>query len=100
MRWSAVPGRTDPTPVRPAGRAGTHPFWSALRWLGASVALGVLTAFACLLVTGRYADEGPVLLVLRPGRGVHRGDLFVIAGWALGVCAVLTAVASAGRRER
>ncbi|MGY5882450.1 hypothetical protein [Modestobacter lacusdianchii] len=96
MRWSAVPARTDPPPVRP----GTQPFWSALRWLGASVAVAVLTAFAYLLVTGRYADEGPVLLVLRPGRGVHRGDLFVVAGWVLGVSAVLTAAASAGRRER
>ncbi|WP_299954959.1 hypothetical protein [uncultured Modestobacter sp.] len=64
------------------------------------MAVAVLTCFAFLLVTGRYADEGPVLVVLRPGRGVHRGDLFVIAGWLLGVAAVLTAAASPGRRSR
>ena len=59
-----------------------HP---ALRWLLALVAACVLSAFAVLLVTGQYLNEGPVLVTLSAGHGLHRGDVFVLTGWAAGV---------------
>ncbi len=64
----------------------THP---ALRWLLALVAAAVLSAFAVLLVAGQYRDEGPVLVTLTAGHGLHRGDVFVLAGWAAGVISLL-----------
>jgi hypothetical protein len=62
---------------------------SALRWLFALVAVGVLSAFALLLVTGQYHKDGPVLVALTEDRGLHRGDVFVFAGWAAGVLSLL-----------
>ncbi len=53
------------------------------RWVCAAVAGAVLSGFAFLLVTGRYANDGPVLLRLWAGHGVHLGDLFVATGWAV-----------------
>ncbi len=64
----------------------THP---ALRWLLALVAAGVLSAFAVLLVTGQYRSEGPVLVTLTAGHGLHQGDVFVLTGWAAGVLCLL-----------
>jgi hypothetical protein len=62
-----------------------------LRWLCALVPAGVLTVFAFLLITGRYINDGPVLVRLGEDRGLHEGDLFVLAGWlvSLLVLAVL-----------
>ncbi|SFO10376.1 hypothetical protein SAMN05660359_01408 [Geodermatophilus obscurus] len=56
-----------------------------LRWLFAVVAAAMLTAFAVLLVTGEYHNEGPVLLRVAHGHGIHRGDVFVLTGWAAGL---------------
>ena len=60
-----------------------------VRWVYASIATGVLTGFAFLLVTGSYSNDGPAVLKLTPERGLHTGDIFVLAGWAAGVLAVL-----------
>ena len=59
-----------------------------LRWLSAGVAAVVVTGFAFLLLTGRYINDGPVLVSLGAGHGLHEGDLFVIAGWLLSLVAV------------
>ena len=48
----------------------------------------VLSAFAVLLITGSYTDEGRVLFVLVPGHGVHVGDLFVMGAWTIGMVAL------------
>ncbi|SHF61850.1 hypothetical protein SAMN05444351_0217 [Geodermatophilus nigrescens] len=45
----------------------------------------MLTAFAALLLTGRYFNEGPVLVSLSETHGLHKGDVFVITGWAAGM---------------
>jgi hypothetical protein len=55
----------------------------------ALLAVVVLTGFALLLVTGRYLADGPVLLSLSGGHGLHEGDLLVAAGWVAGVAAVV-----------
>jgi hypothetical protein len=57
----------------------------ALRWLFALVAAAMLTAFALLLVTGEYYNEGPVLLRVAEDHGLHQGDVFVLTGWAAGM---------------
>ncbi|GAB3321543.1 hypothetical protein GCM10027451_43160 [Geodermatophilus aquaeductus] len=61
----------------------------ALRWLFALVAAAMLTAFALLLVTGEYYNEGPVLLRVAEDHGLHQGDVFVLTGWAAGVLSLL-----------
>lgn len=60
-----------------------------LRWLYALVAGGILSGFAVLLVTGRYSNDGPVVIELTGSRGLHAGDLFVLAGWAVGMVALV-----------
>ncbi|SNS90636.1 hypothetical protein SAMN04488107_4258 [Geodermatophilus saharensis] len=62
---------------------------AALRWLFALVAIAVLSAFALLLVTGQYYNEGPVLVRVAEDRGLHQGDVFVLTGWAAGVLSLL-----------
>jgi hypothetical protein len=57
----------------------------ALRGLFTLVVGAVLTAFAVLLVTGGYHNEGPVLLQVADEHGVHQGDVFVLTGWAAGL---------------
>ncbi|WP_166533489.1 hypothetical protein [Blastococcus xanthinilyticus] len=69
-----------------------------LRWLCALVCGGVLSGFAFLLVTGEYANEGPILLTVSRNHGLHAGDLFVLAGWAVAVLAVLALAALPPRR--
>jgi hypothetical protein len=69
-----------------------------LRWLSALVPAGVLTAFAFLLVTGRYINDGPVVVRLAEDHGLHEGDLFVMAGWLVSL-AVLALLAPAPRRR-
>ena len=54
-----------------------------LRWLLALVVAGVLSAFAVLLLTGRYINDGPVVLSLTETHGVHEGDLYIVGGWAI-----------------
>ena len=48
----------------------------------------VLSAFAVLLITGDYTDEGRVLFVLAPGHGMHVGDVFVMGAWTIGMLAL------------
>jgi hypothetical protein len=55
---------------------------AVLRWLFAIVIAGIVSAFAVLLLTGDYINEGPVLVTLSEGHGIHEGDLFVATGWA------------------
>ncbi|MGY1831694.1 hypothetical protein ACI8AA_14880 [Geodermatophilus sp. SYSU D01180] len=49
----------------------------------------MLTAFAALLVTGRYYNEGPVLVRVTAEHGLHRGDVFVVTGWAAGMLSLV-----------
>lgn len=60
-----------------------------LRWVSAAVTALVLSAFTVLLVTGHYAEEGPTLASVSDSHGVHRGDLYVLAGWAVGMAGLL-----------
>ncbi len=53
-----------------------------LRWLFALVLAGIVSAFALLLLTGQYINEGPVLVPLSEDHGIHEGDLFIATGWA------------------
>ena len=74
---------------RGAGRRRRPGLDAVLRRLFAVVVAGMLTAFAALLVTGRYVNEGPVLLRLAEDRGLHQGDIFVLTGWAAGMLSLL-----------
>ena len=60
-----------------------------LRWVCAAVVTAVLTGFAFLLVTGNYLEEGAVLATVTTDHGIHRGDLFVLLGWAVSVASVV-----------
>jgi hypothetical protein len=68
------------------------------RWAGALLAVAALSVFAVLLLTGDYIREGPVLVTLTATHGIHRGDLGVVAVWALGVIGVL--ISTLARRSR
>ena len=68
-----------------------------LRWSCALAAGAVVSGFAALLVTGEYRNEGPVLLTLFGSHGVHAGDLFVLAGWAVAVLALVVLAVAPGR---
>ena len=70
-----------------------------LRWAGAAVAAAAMTGFAFLLLSGQYIREGPVLLSLTETHGIHRGDVGIVAVWALGMLGLLVAL-RAGRVER
>jgi hypothetical protein len=59
-----------------------------IRWSCALVVGAVLSGFAFLLLTGRYIDDGPVVVTLGAGHGLHAGDLFVLAGWAVAIAAL------------
>ncbi|MCV2490740.1 hypothetical protein OF117_15375 [Geodermatophilus sp. YIM 151500] len=69
-----------------------------VRSLCALTVSGVVSAFAFLLVTGSYLNDGPVLVQLGPGHGVHAGDLLVLAGWAVSMVA-LAALVLVPRRD-
>lgn len=73
---------------------------TVLRWFCALPVAGVLTGFAFLLVTGQYLKEGPVLIGLSYNHGLHKGDLFVMAGWAVAMLALLMLLVASPRRER
>ena len=77
---------TATEPERP-GRSVGGP--APVDWACAVLAVAVLTAFAFLLVTGRYLADGPVLFAVAKRHGVHEGDLYVGMGWVLGVVAVV-----------
>ncbi len=70
------------------------------RWLGALVAAATLTWFAILLVTGQYLNEGPVLLRVTDGHGLHRGDVGIMAFWAAGMIGLGQATWSGRRAAR
>jgi hypothetical protein len=70
------------------------------RWAGALLAVAALSVFAVLLLTGDYIREGPVLVTLSATHGIHRGDLGVVAVWALGVIGVLVGVLAPRRPSR
>jgi hypothetical protein len=61
---------------------------------------GVLSGFAFLLLTGQYENEGPVLVRITREHGLHEGDLFVIAGWALAMLALVLLAATQQAGER
>ena len=60
-----------------------------LRWLSALVVGGILSAFTFLLLTGQYVNDGPVVIAVTESHGLHAGDLFVIAGWVVGMSALV-----------
>ena len=70
-----------------------------LRWLFAIVIAGILSAFAVLLLTGEYVNDGPVLVALSEGHGIHKGDIFVVTGWAAALLAVGGLLRAPGRRD-
>ena len=59
-----------------------------LRWLSALVVAGIVSGFTFLLLTGDYINDGPVVVAVSESRGVHAGDLFVFAGWAVAMAAL------------
>jgi hypothetical protein len=71
-----------------------------LRWLCALVVGAVVSGFAFLLVTGRYINDGPIVATVSGSHGVHAGDVFVIAGWAVSMVAILVLAARPRRPDR
>jgi hypothetical protein len=70
-----------------------------VRWACAAVTALVLTGLAFLLLTGQYLHDGQVVVEVTRKHGVHQGDLFVVAGWAVAmVCLLVLAVMPARRR--
>jgi hypothetical protein len=67
-----------------------------LPWVLSLAIVGILTGFALLLLSGHYANDGPVILEVTAEHGLHRGDLVVLTGWAAGVLSALAL--AAGRR--
>ena len=63
-----------------------------LRWTCALITAAVLSGFAFLLLTGDYINEGPVVATVTQDHGIHSGDLWIVAGWAV---AMITLVALA-----
>ncbi len=60
-----------------------------VRWLYALVVGGIVSGFTVLLLTGRYINDGPVVITLTRSHGLHAGDLFVITGWAVAMAALV-----------
>ena len=69
-----------------------------LRWLFAAVVAGILTAFAVLLVTGKYVNDGPVLFRVTAEHGMHQGDVFVVGGWAAALLSEVGLLVTTRRR--
>jgi hypothetical protein len=61
---------------------------------------GTLSAFTFLLVTGDYITDGPVLIAVTRSHGLHAGDLFVMAGWAVAMTALFLLARHPGRLRR
>ena len=70
---------------------------TVVRWLYALVVGGIVSGFTALLLTGRYINDGPVVLSLTTSHGLHAGDLFVIAGWVVAMAALVLLAKGAGR---
>jgi len=70
-----------------------------LRWLCTLVTGGVLTGFTFLLITGRYIHDGPVVASVTRNHGLHAGDVFVLAGWAVGMVSLVALALMQGRRR-
>lgn len=68
-------------------RAGSY-LGDVLRRLSALVVGGVVSGFTFLLLTGDYINDGPVVLALTESRGLHAGDVFVLAGWGVAMAAL------------
>ena len=68
-----------------------------LRRLCSLVVGGILSAFTFLLLTGRYINDGPVVIALTDSHGLHVGDLFVIAGWAVAMTTLVLLARHCGR---
>ena len=60
-----------------------------MRWMYALVVGGIVSGFTVLLVTGRYINDGPVVITLTKTHGLHAGDLFVLAGWVVAMAALV-----------
>jgi hypothetical protein len=60
-----------------------------LRSLCALLVAGIVSGFAFLLLTGDYVNDGPVVVAVTESRGLHAGDLFIIAGWAVAMAALV-----------
>jgi len=70
------------------------------RWLCAGAVGAVLSGFAFLLLTGRYSNDGSVVVTVSRDHGLHEGDLFVIAGWLVAMLLLgLLAFDPSGRRR-
>ena len=67
-----------------------------IRWSCALVVGAVLSGFAFLLLTGRYINDGAVVVTLSARHGLHVGDLFVLAGWAAAIAALVVLATGAG----
>jgi hypothetical protein len=65
-----------------------------LRLFCALPVAGVLTGFAFLLLTGEYINDGPIVLDVSYNHGIHKGDLFVMAGWAVAMLSLLVLLAA------
>lgn len=85
---------TGPPSVRGGYRA------TVLRWVCASVAASILSGFAFLLLTGQYSNDGPTVAEVTPGRGLHAGDVVVLAGWAVGMLAIALLLVPTSPRRR
>jgi hypothetical protein len=59
-----------------------------------------VSGFAFLLLTGRYINDGPVLVTLSSQHGLHEGDLFVIAGWAVSMVCLFALAVMPGKVAR
>ncbi|MGY1696292.1 hypothetical protein ACI780_15415 [Geodermatophilus sp. SYSU D00814] len=71
-----------------------------IRWTCALVVSSVLSGFAFLLLTGEYVNEGPVLVPVVPDHGLHVGDVFILAGWAVALALLLVLTRTHRRPER
>ena len=60
-----------------------------MRRFCALVVAAVLSGFTFLLLTGHYLNDGPVVIAVTENHGLHAGDLFVLAGWAVGMSALV-----------
>jgi hypothetical protein len=67
------------------------------RWSCAVAVGSVLSGFAYLLVTGEYANDGPVLLPVAEDHGLHRGDVFVLAAWVIAMTLLVVLARTHGR---
>ncbi|MGY1779763.1 hypothetical protein [Geodermatophilus sp. SYSU D01036] len=68
-----------------------------IRWACAVVVGAVLSGFAFLLLTGRYDNDGPVVVRMTPEHGLHLGDVFVLVAWAVAMALLLVLARTGGR---